>query len=152
MARQFGIYGAVFLTNSASVCSMYWHIDHGQLTLLVKQETEPVLFPGLPSLGLSDLPSFLAQPSSNSAYLAVIMENFGCLDKNDWVFCNSSEEMEDKVIFLYFTHRALCLTTLLTMVCWFFLFVCLLWAPFSIVKNRCQGEKYFGNIDLYEHG
>ncbi|KAK4568543.1 hypothetical protein RGQ29_004093 [Quercus rubra] len=98
VARQFGIYRAVFLTNSASVCSMYWHIDHGQLTLLVKQETEPVLFPGLPSLGLSDLPSFLAQPSSNSAYLAVIMENFGCLDKNDWVFCNSSEEMEDKLV------------------------------------------------------
>ncbi|XP_030937214.1 UDP-glycosyltransferase 74E2-like [Quercus lobata] len=94
---------------------MYWRIDHGQLTLPVKQDTEPVFFPGLPSLGLSDLPSFLAQPSSDSAYLAVIMENFGCLDKNDWVFCNSSEELESEAIFLYFIHRALCLTRLLTM-------------------------------------
>ena len=93
VARQFGIYGAVFLTNSASVSSMYWHIDHGCLTLPVKQETEPVLLPGITSLGLSGLPSLLAQPSSNSAYLAVIMENFGCLDKNHWVFCNSSEEL-----------------------------------------------------------
>ncbi|KAM3703818.1 hypothetical protein ACB094_04G129800 [Castanea mollissima] len=77
---------------------MYWHNDHGQLTLPVKQGTEPVLFPGLPSLGLSDLPSFLAQPSSNSAYLAVIMENFGCLDKNDWIFCNSSKEFGSELV------------------------------------------------------
>uniref|UniRef100_A0A2N9GEW7 Glycosyltransferase n=1 Tax=Fagus sylvatica TaxID=28930 RepID=A0A2N9GEW7_FAGSY len=91
VARQFGIYGAVFLTNSASVCSMYWHIHHGHLTLPVKQETEPVLLPGLPSLGISDLPSFLAQT-------AVIMEKVGCLENNDWVFCNSSEELESEVV------------------------------------------------------
>ncbi|GMY24595.1 UDP-glycosyltransferase 74B1-like [Fagus crenata] len=98
VARQLGIYGAVFLTNSASVCSMYWHIHHGHLTLPVKQETEPVLLPGLPSLGISDLPSFLAQPASNSAYLAVIMEKIGCLENNDWVFCNSSEELESELV------------------------------------------------------
>ncbi|XP_030940617.1 UDP-glycosyltransferase 74B1-like [Quercus lobata] len=98
VARQFGIYAAVFLTNSASVCSMYWHIDHGRLTLPEKQATEPVLLPGLPSLGPADLPSFLAQPSSNSAYLAVIMEKFSCLDKNDWVLCNSSEELENELV------------------------------------------------------
>ena len=78
---------------------MYWHIDHGQLTFPMKQEIEPVLFLGLPSLGLSNLPSFLAQPSSNSSYLVVIMENFGYLDKNDWEFCNSSEELESEVTF-----------------------------------------------------
>ncbi|KAM4115172.1 hypothetical protein ACJW30_04G128200 [Castanea mollissima] len=98
VARQFGIYAAAFLTNSASVCSMYWHIDHGRLALPEKQATEPVLFPGLPSLGPADLPSFLAQPSSNSAYLAVIVEKFSCLDKNDWVFCNSSEELESELV------------------------------------------------------
>ena len=65
----------------------------------MKQEIGPVLLPGLPSLGPADLPSFLAQPSSNSAYLAVIMEQFSCLDKNDWVFCNSSEELESEVTF-----------------------------------------------------
>ena len=59
---------------------MYWHINHVRLTLPVKQETELVL-PGLISLVLSELPSFLAQPARNSAYLAVNMENFGCLEK-----------------------------------------------------------------------
>ena len=60
---------------------MYWHINHVRLTLPVKQETEPALLPGLPSLGLSDLHGILAQSTSNSASLAVIMENFGCLEK-----------------------------------------------------------------------
>ena len=99
VARQFGIYAAVFLTNSASVCSMFWHIDHGRLNLPEKQATEPVLLPGLPSLGPADLPSFFAQPSRNSANLAVIVEKFRCLDKNDWVFCNSSEGLESEVTF-----------------------------------------------------
>ena len=77
---------------------MYWHINHVRLTLPVKQETELVL-PGLLSLALSEiykspdfasearvltwLASILAQPAGNSAYLAVTMENFGCLEKND---------------------------------------------------------------------
>lgn len=98
VARQFGIYGAAMLTNSASVCSMYWQINQGLLTLPVKQETEMSLtLPGLPSLVSSDLPSFLAEPASNPAYLAAILEKFGSFNKNDWVFCNSFEELEREV-------------------------------------------------------
>lgn len=85
------------MTNSASVCSMYWQINHGLLTLPVNQETVPVTLPGLPSLASSDLPSFLAQPASNPAYLAAILEQFGSLNKNDWVLCNSFEDLEKEV-------------------------------------------------------
>lgn len=101
VARQFNIYAAVFLTNSASVCSMYWHIDRGHLSFPLNQETLPLLMPGLPPLDLSELPSFLAQPGNHSAYLALIMEKFGCLEENDWVFCNSFEELESEVSFKY---------------------------------------------------
>ncbi|KAF2316041.1 hypothetical protein GH714_040836 [Hevea brasiliensis] len=94
VAKQLGIYAAVFLTNSASVCSMYWQIDQGLLTLPVKQETVPVSLPGLPSLDFYELPSFLASPTTHSAYLETILQKFHSLDKNDWVFCNSFEELE----------------------------------------------------------
>lgn len=103
VARQFGIYGAVFLTNSASVCSMYWHIHHGNLTLPVKLETEQLLLPGLPPLGISNLPAFIEQPTRASAYLTLILEKFGLLEENDWVFCNSFEELESEVTLLYLT-------------------------------------------------
>lgn len=97
VARQFGIYGAAMLTNSASVCSMYWQINQGALTLPVNPETIPLSLPGLPSLRFSDLPAFLAQPEASPVYLAAILEKFGCLNKIDWVFCNSFEELEDEV-------------------------------------------------------
>ncbi|KAF2314717.1 hypothetical protein P3X46_023350 [Hevea brasiliensis] len=98
VAKQLGIYAAVFLTNSASVCSMYWQIDQGLLTLPVKQETVPVSLPGLPSLDFYELPSFLASPTTHSAYLETILQKFHSLDKNDWVFCNSFEELEIELV------------------------------------------------------
>ncbi|KAK9278985.1 hypothetical protein L1049_028567 [Liquidambar formosana] len=101
VARQFGIYAAAFLTNSASVCSMYWHIQHGLLTLPLRPETMPVSMPGLPPLGFSDLPSFLAHPARYSAYLTMIMEQFSSFEQNDWVFANTFEELESEVTVLF---------------------------------------------------
>ncbi|XP_059640855.1 UDP-glycosyltransferase 74B1-like [Cornus florida] len=97
VAKQLGIYGAVFLTNSASVCSMYWQIEHGLLTLPVRPEMVPLSLPGLPPLGVSDMPSFIAQPATHSAYLAVIMEKFSILEQNDWVFVNTFEDLESEL-------------------------------------------------------
>ncbi|TYJ41559.1 hypothetical protein E1A91_A03G030700v1 [Gossypium mustelinum] len=99
VAKDFGISAAMMLTNSASVCSLYWHINQGGLNLLAKQETlaAPPM-PGLPSLDVSDLPSFLAQPTSQSAYLALILDIFGICEENDWVFCNSFEELESELV------------------------------------------------------
>ncbi|KAF5730097.1 UDP-glucoronosyl/UDP-glucosyl transferase family protein [Tripterygium wilfordii] len=98
VARQFGIYGAVFLTTSASVCSFFWRIEHGSLALPPKQENMPLLLPGLPPLGFSDLPSFIAKPESQTAYLHVILEQFSRLNENDWVFSNSFEELESELV------------------------------------------------------
>ncbi|KAH7550419.1 hypothetical protein ACOSP7_024262 [Xanthoceras sorbifolium] len=98
VARQFDIYGALMFTNSASVCSMYWQIHQGVFTLPVEQETETVSLPGLPPLGLPDLPSFLAQPASHPAYLAAILEKYGILNQIDWVFCNSFDELESELV------------------------------------------------------
>ncbi|XP_022735759.1 UDP-glycosyltransferase 74B1-like [Durio zibethinus] len=98
VAKEFGIYAAMLLTNSASVCSLYWQINQGRLTLPMKQEALAAPMPGLPSLGFSDLPSFLTQPAKHYAYLSLILDNTGALDKNDWVFCNSFEELERELV------------------------------------------------------
>ncbi|XWS60681.1 hypothetical protein CRYUN_Cryun07bG0057000 [Craigia yunnanensis] len=98
VAKEFGIYAAIMLTNSASVCSLYWQIHQGRLTLPMKQETLAASMSGLPSLGFSDLPSFLAQPTNHYAYLALILDKLSALDENDWVFCNSFEELESELV------------------------------------------------------
>ncbi|KAI5562561.1 hypothetical protein BDE02_15G061500 [Populus trichocarpa] len=98
VARDLGIYAAAFMTTSASVCSMYWRIDLGLLSLPLKQQTATVSLPGLPPLGCCDLPSFLAEPTSQTAYLEVIMEKFHSLNEDDWVFCNSFEDLEIELV------------------------------------------------------
>ncbi|KAJ8747998.1 hypothetical protein K2173_012986 [Erythroxylum novogranatense] len=98
VAKEFGIYAATFLTNSASLCSLYWHIVDGLFTLPVNPEIESLSLPGLPVLAFHELPSFLAYPTSHSAYLAVVMEKFYRLTENDWVFCNSFEELESELV------------------------------------------------------
>lgn len=98
VARQFGIYGAAFWTTSASVCSMYWQLRQGVLSLPVKQEPVPVSMPGLPPLRLSDLPDFLAQPGHLSAYMSAVMEQISSLEQNDWVFMNSFDALESELV------------------------------------------------------
>ena len=97
VAKQFGIYGAVFLTNSASLCSLYWQIRLGHQSFPLDKGVCPISLPGLPPLEFSDLPSFIARPDDHSAYLAAIMEIFETLENNDWVFCNTFEELESEV-------------------------------------------------------
>ncbi|KAJ4973918.1 hypothetical protein NE237_007092 [Protea cynaroides] len=97
VARESGIYAASFFTQSASVCSIYWHAHRGLMALPVPTEAMPVSIPGLPSLESSELPSFLASPESYPTYLSVIFDQLTDLDKNDWVFSNTFEELEGKV-------------------------------------------------------
>ncbi|KAK4264293.1 hypothetical protein QN277_025493 [Acacia crassicarpa] len=98
VAKQFGIYGAVFLTNSASVCSLYWRVREGRLSLPLNDEEFPISLPGLPSLEFCDLPSFIVRPDDHSAYLAAIMDQFEALELNDWVFCNTFQELENELV------------------------------------------------------
>ncbi|KAL3512930.1 hypothetical protein ACH5RR_025647 [Cinchona calisaya] len=70
----------------------------GVLSFPVDQERVPLILPGLPPLGLDELPSFLACSTyHDSAYLTAIMEKFRRLEENDWVFVNSFEELENQL-------------------------------------------------------
>ncbi|KAG6745977.1 hypothetical protein POTOM_050487 [Populus tomentosa] len=98
VARNLGIHAAVFMTTSASICSMFWRIDLGLLSLPLKQQTATVSLPGLPPLGCCDLPSSMSEPTSQTAYLEAIMEKFHSLNEDDWVFCNSFEDLEIELV------------------------------------------------------
>ncbi|XP_059655995.1 UDP-glycosyltransferase 74B1-like [Cornus florida] len=94
VARQHGIYGASFFTNSATVCTVFCRIHNGALTLPVKMEDTPLLLPGLPPFNLPDLPSFVKAPESYPAYLAMKLSQYSNLEKVDWIFSNTFEELE----------------------------------------------------------
>ncbi|XP_068309025.1 mogroside IE synthase-like [Pyrus communis] len=104
VAKEFKIYGAVFLTVSASVSSMFWCVVNRGLSLLTLQETDDdrglVNMPGLPPLAPSELPFLLSQPESetHSPYIALILEKTSKLEENDWVFCSSFQELETELL------------------------------------------------------
>lgn len=104
VAKQHGLYGAAFFTNSAAVCGIFCRIHHGLLTLPVKPDDTPLSIPGLPPFNFSDLPTFVRFPESYPAYLAMKLSQFSNLDKADWLFCNTYEELECQVSFL--THKS----------------------------------------------
>ena len=107
VAHQHGIYGAAFFTNSATVCSIFCRIHLGLLSLPLEAGDMPLKMPGAPLLDFCDLPSFLKLPESYPVYLAMMLSQFSNLDRADWVFGNTFEELESEVkinitIFFFF--------------------------------------------------
>ncbi|CAN1852705.1 UDP-glycosyltransferase 74B1 [Linum perenne] len=73
VAKSHGVYGAAFFTNSATVCSIFCRVSNGEVELGMAGKEGGLDVPGLPHLGLSDLPTFLRFPESYPTYLAMKM-------------------------------------------------------------------------------
>ncbi|TKY69807.1 UDP-glycosyltransferase 74B1 [Spatholobus suberectus] len=98
VAKQHGLYGAAFFTNSAAVCSIFCRIHHGLIELPVNMEDLPLRVPGLPPLDSRALPSFVRCPQSYPAYMAMKLSQFTNLNKADWMFVNTFEALEGEVV------------------------------------------------------
>ncbi|CAN1311128.1 UDP-glycosyltransferase 74B1 [Linum perenne] len=71
VAKSHGVYGAAFFTNSVTVCSIFCRVSNGEVELGMAGKEGGLDVPGLPHLGLSDLPTFLRFPESYPTYLAM---------------------------------------------------------------------------------
>ncbi|GKA55695.1 UDP-glycosyltransferase 74B1-like protein [Tanacetum coccineum] len=98
VARENGILGGPFFTNSATVSAIFSLIHAGSLKLSVLLEDCPVVIPGVPPLNLEDLPSFLNAPESYPAYLRMKLNQFSNLGKADWIFSNTFHSLEAEVV------------------------------------------------------
>ncbi|KAK7307196.1 hypothetical protein VNO77_40028 [Canavalia gladiata] len=98
VAKQRGIFGAAFFTNSAAVCNIFCRIHHGLIHLPVNMEDLPLVVPGIPPLNSRDLPTFVRFPQSYPAYLAMKLSQFSNLSKADWKFINTFEAIESEVV------------------------------------------------------
>ncbi|KAG6630941.1 hypothetical protein CIPAW_13G056100 [Carya illinoinensis] len=96
IAKRYGLFGAVFFTQSCAVDTIYHHVHKGVLKLpLLKPE---ILLPSLPPLEPQDMPSFIYNLGSYSAFFAVILEQFSNVHKADWVLCNTFYELEEEAV------------------------------------------------------
>ncbi|GLT46084.1 hypothetical protein SLA2020_198690 [Shorea laevis] len=96
VARQCGVLGVVFFTQTCAVNSVYYHVNRGLLQLPVSGPT--VSFPGLPLLEVSDTPSFVSHYGSYPEVFDMVMNQFSNVNEVDWVLFNTFYELETEVV------------------------------------------------------
>ncbi|XP_017975814.1 PREDICTED: UDP-glycosyltransferase 74E1-like isoform X1 [Theobroma cacao] len=95
VAKNFGVQGASFFTQSWAVNAIFYHLKQG--TFRVPPEEPVVSLPSMPELRLSDLPSFVCDNSGSYPGLCKLVKNqFSNFEEANWVFCNTYDELEDE--------------------------------------------------------
>lgn len=95
VSRKFGLVSAVFLTQSAAVSNIYYHVCSGSLRLPLSESR--VVIPGLPPLEASETPSFLHLYGSYPAIREFLVDQFQNFHQADWIFFNTFYKLEEKV-------------------------------------------------------
>jgi pathogen-inducible salicylic acid glucosyltransferase len=85
----------MLFTQSCAVDNIYYHVYKGVLKLPLS-ETE-IFLPGSPPLQPQDMPSFIYDLGSYSAYFDMLVGQFSNVDKADWLLVNTFYELEEEV-------------------------------------------------------
>nr|AUR26627.1 UDP-glucosyltransferase 74AH1 [Centella asiatica] len=96
IAKELGLKGAPFFTQSCAVCAIYFHMLQGMLNI-PEAMTSLVSIPSLPLLDARDLPSLVYDMGSYPSILDVVLDQFSNLEKTDWILFNNFDALEDKV-------------------------------------------------------
>ncbi|CAL5333865.1 hypothetical protein CsSME_00015990 [Camellia sinensis var. sinensis] len=97
VAREFGLVGAVFFTQSCAVDNIYYHVYNGHLKLPLTERTN-ITVPGLPPLEISDMPSFVSVPQAYPPLLKLVVNQFANVGEADWVLCNTFQKLEEELV------------------------------------------------------
>ncbi|XP_041010410.1 mogroside IE synthase-like isoform X2 [Juglans microcarpa x Juglans regia] len=97
VARKLGIDGAPFFTQSCAVNAIYYHhVLRGALGR-IPVEGPLISLPSMPSLGISDMPSFLCDTHSYPALLKLVLNQFSNFQEANWLFCNTFDKLEHEL-------------------------------------------------------
>ncbi|KAK9928416.1 hypothetical protein M0R45_025552 [Rubus argutus] len=100
IARQHGIDGAPFFTNSSSVTAIYEHYRQGALKIPSQNDrsTTTVSLPSMPPLAFTDLPSFLRDFDSYPGYLELSLTQYTNIRQPKWIFICTFDKLEEEVV------------------------------------------------------
>ncbi|KAK9159414.1 hypothetical protein Syun_005755 [Stephania yunnanensis] len=96
LARELGLVGATFYTQSITICTLYYHAFNGLLPMPVTEY--PVLLPSLPPLMLVDMPSSVTDLEEEPCAHQLLMSQFSNIEKADWLFFNSFDKLESEAL------------------------------------------------------
>lgn len=96
IARERGLLGASFFTQSCCACALYYHLKRGSLEFPYEGGCT-ASFPALPSLGVEDLPSFSHLVDSQRVGVEILSNQFLNFERADWIFFNTFDTLESEV-------------------------------------------------------
>ena len=99
VAKQHGIGGAPFITQSCTIAAIFYHLFQGRITLPL--QVSEVSLPSLPLLRIDDMPSFISQPDLYPLLLRLCVDEFHNFHDVNWVFCSSFDKLEEEVSLFY---------------------------------------------------
>ena len=106
VAKQFGLIGVAFFTQLCAVNIIYYHVQRGLLPIPLSMPT--ISLPGLPLLQVSEVPSFVSEPSgAHPGFRDMVVNQFRNIDDADWVLYNSFYKMEEEVCSMFFVFESL---------------------------------------------
>ncbi|KAI3470318.1 hypothetical protein Pfo_026981 [Paulownia fortunei] len=97
LANEQGLKGAVLFTQPCTVSSVFYHMHKGTLEIPPDEGSE-VSLPGMPVMGLKDLPSLVYNRSSYPSLLRLLVEQFSTFEKADWRLFNTFDKLEDETL------------------------------------------------------
>ncbi|KAI3940705.1 hypothetical protein MKW98_030024 [Papaver atlanticum] len=96
LAKELGLIGASFYTQSSAVSAIYYQVNKGLIGMPVDGPT--TLVPGLPLLEPDELPSFVYKPDVYPAILPLVLSRFSNVDEADWLLFNTYDKLEEQVV------------------------------------------------------
>ncbi|KAL4631933.1 hypothetical protein ACB092_04G015000 [Castanea dentata] len=96
VAKQHGVGGAPFITQSCTIAAIFYHLFQGRITPPL--QVSEVSLPSLPLLRIDDMPSFISQPDSYPLLLRLCVDEFHNFHEVNWVFCSSFDKLEEEVV------------------------------------------------------
>nr|POE67361.1 udp-glycosyltransferase 74e2 [Quercus suber] len=96
VARQSGLDGAPFFTQSCVVNNIYYHAHQGTLQMPLEEASSTSL-PSMPSLGINDMPSIFCDMESYPGELNIVVSQFSNFQEANWLLCHTFDELEDEV-------------------------------------------------------
>ncbi|PKI78105.1 UDP-glycosyltransferase 74E2-like [Punica granatum] len=96
IAREHGLLGVPFFTQSCVVNAIYYLVNHGQLEIPPRGPFNSM--PSAPPLEVSDLPSMITDIESYPILLSLVINQFSNLERAKWILVNTFFELEEEVV------------------------------------------------------
>ncbi|GAV74027.1 hypothetical protein CFOL_v3_17510 [Cephalotus follicularis] len=95
VAKELGIAGCPFFTQSWAVNAIYYHYQQGAFTIPLQGSV--VSLPCLPMLHINDLSSFVYNITSYPVARNILLSQFSNLKEAYWILSNTFDKLEEEV-------------------------------------------------------